>query len=593
MEASGQLATSLEEDKQCITTQLEEFKSNNATLEANNQALQSKLEEKEREVNSCQEEMSTLKSEWSHAKTEMDDVKEKADEDRQTVRILESENASLLQKLDESNASLAKLQVTADRCTQVEEENKTLKKSNDDLTSKHLEMSKEVNNAQCLASNTERLQKMMADNEGYITKLQDDLSKTRASHLDTLQEMRLKHSAEINTLNDKLQCVTETNHDLVTKNNELEEKITSIERAYSELESSGTHQTKSQSDQILKLMEHADELRKKSLDCQEETASLKQELSEKSHAHDRIVKELQSNVKLLEETKVDLANNLANTNMELLQLKENKVGEVKELERVMQEKDDALAKLQQAFFECSVEKTSLKSTIQQLEHDLKDATSCRNVLNKRLHELQQHFVDAMNSMRIEKTTLLSDVQSQLLEERGALMQEVKNAVCSYGQKMESHKLEQSMNHSVAMSTVHSEKRDIEQQFCREKEISRGLEKSLSQVKTDNQDLQTILNDACAKLSAGENGALIDAIDDMLLDRSDARMQVKTLEVDITTLTSSNANLEYENDKLSKQLDEKGNEVKRLKSDLEQGCEVSIIYIHTSVWVRLVSSNLFF
>ena len=158
------------------------------------------------------------------------------------------------------------------------------------------------------------------------------------------------------------------------------------------------------------------------------------------------------------------------------------------------------------------------------------------------------------------------------------MQEVKNAVCSYGQKMESHKLEQSMNHSVAMSTVHSEKRDIEQQFCREKEISRGLEKSLSQVKTDNQDLQTILNDACAKLSAGENGSLIDAIDDMLLDRSDARMQVKTLEVDITTLTSSNANLEYENDKLSKQLDEKGNEVKRLKSDLEQGCEVSIIYI---------------
>ena len=266
IEASGKIATSLEEDKKCISTQLEEFMSNNATLEANNQALQLKLEEKEREVNSCQEEMSTLKSEWSHAKTEMDDVKEKADEDRQTVRILESENASLLQKLDESNASLAKLQVTADRCTQVEEENKTLKKSNDDLTSKHLEMSKEVNNAQCLASNTERLQKMMADNEGYITKLQDDLSKTRASHLDTLQEMRLKHSAEINTLNDKLQCATETNHDLVTKNNELEEKITSIERAYSELESSGTHQTKSQSDQILKLMEHADELRKKSLD---------------------------------------------------------------------------------------------------------------------------------------------------------------------------------------------------------------------------------------------------------------------------------------------------------------------------------------
>ena len=581
MEASVLHATSLEENKKCITTQLEEFKSNNSSLEANNKALQSKLEEKEREVNSCQEEMSTLKTEWSQAKTNMDDVKAKAEEDSQTVRILESENASLLQQLDEANASLAKLQVTADRCTQAEEENKTLKKSNDDLTLQHLEMSKEVNNAQSLASNTERLQKIMHGNEDYIAKLQDDLSKTRVLHLETLQELRVKHSAEINTLNDKLNSVTETNHDLVTKNNELEGKLSSIENAYSELESSGTYQTKSQSDQILKLMEHADELRKKSMDCQEETASLKQELSEKLHTHDHNVKELQSNVKLLEETKVDLSENLASTNKELLQIKENKVAEVKELERAIQEKDDALAKLQKAFFECSVEKTkctdSLKSTIQQLEHDLKDATSSRNVLNKRLHELQLHFVDAMNAMRIEKTTLLSDVQSQLLEEREALMHQVKNAVCSYGQRVDSYKLEQSMNHSVAMSTVHSEKRDIEQQLCCEKEITRGLEKSLSQMNTDNQELRTIINHACAKLTVGENEALIDAIDDILLDRSDARMQVKTLEVDITTLTSSNAHLEYENDKLSKQLDEKGNEVKRLKSDLEQGCEVRTIY----------------
>ena len=60
----------------------------------------------------------------------------------------------------------------------------------------------------------------------------------------------------------------------------------------------------------------------------------------------------------------------------------------------------------------------------------------------------------------------------------------------------------------------------------------------------------ILNGVCRKLSAGEKQSLVDAIEDVLIDRSDAMIQIWTLEVDVMNLKSNNANFEYENGKLT-------------------------------------------
>eukprot|EP00584_Thalassiosira_punctigera_P001204 CAMPEP_0172545602 /NCGR_PEP_ID=MMETSP1067-20121228/15494_1 /TAXON_ID=265564 ORGANISM="Thalassiosira punctigera, Strain Tpunct2005C2" /NCGR_SAMPLE_ID=MMETSP1067 /ASSEMBLY_ACC=CAM_ASM_000444 /LENGTH=73 /DNA_ID=CAMNT_0013332375 /DNA_START=39 /DNA_END=257 /DNA_ORIENTATION=+ len=73
----------------------------------------------------------------------------------------------------------------------------------------------------------------MTENERYISKLQDDLSSTRASNLEALQKTRSKYSDEINALTNKLQSQKECMRGLEKRNNELEEKLRSEERAYS------------------------------------------------------------------------------------------------------------------------------------------------------------------------------------------------------------------------------------------------------------------------------------------------------------------------------------------------------------------------
>ena len=589
MESTGQIVTAIEDDKKFISEQLEESTANNCKLEENNKSLQTQLEDKDAELKAQQDELETLKTEWTKEKANIDEAKEKVDTDMKTVSLLESENATLLQQLDSVNASLATLQSTADRYTQIEDENKTLKKRNDELETKHIELSKDANNAQVQSSNTERLHKMMSDNEQYIAKLQEELSTARTSHFETLQETRSKHSVEINDLMDKLQSVKESSIKLEARNTELEDKFISMDRAYAELENVGLEQTKSQSDQVLKLMEHCDELRKKASDCETEHASMKHELSERIRTHDRLVQDLQHKVELLEGTKSDFTDRLTSTNTELGQLRDIKLREEYDLKQIIQEKDDALFKFQHNLVECSAEKIkdtdSLKNTIQQLQHDLDDATTSRDRLNMQLVELQQQFMGAANTMRDEKTTLLSDIQTQIVQEKQELMKQVEGIVSSYKTKLETLKLGQTMNHSVAMSTVYSEKRDTERILYAEREASIDLRRSLDQVKIENHELSTILKTVCERLSVDKGEALIDAVDDILVDRSEARVLAKTLEVDVTALTVDNNNLKHINDTLSSQL-------MKIESDLEKDREVSASMNQVVVGVHnMISSYL--
>ena len=188
-------------------------------------------------------------------------------------------------------------------------------------------------------------------------------------------------------------------------------------------------------------------------------------------------------------------------------------------------------------------------------------------------------------MRDEKTTLLSDIQTQIEQEKQELMKQVEGIVSSYKTKLETLKLGQTMNHSVAMSTVYSEKRDTERILYAEREASIDLRRSLDQVKIENHELSTILKTVCERLSVDKGEALIDAVDDILVDRSEARVLAKTLEVDVTALTVDNNNLKHINDTLSSQL-------MKIESDLEKDREVSASMNQVVVGVHnMISSYL--
>jgi chromosome segregation ATPase len=87
-----------------------------------------------------------------------------------------------------------------------------------------------------------------------------------------------------------------------------------------------------------------------------------------------------------------------------------------------------------------------------------------------------------------------------------------------------------------------------------------------------------MDTACVKLSAKNKNSLLDAIDEFLLDRSDKTIQIRTLEVDLKSLASNIAHLEYEKDKLLNQLDDKEGKVRDLESELGRIRDASRVQI---------------
>jgi chromosome segregation ATPase len=90
------------------------------------------------------------------------------------------------------------------------------------------------------------------------------------------------------------------------------------------------------------------------------------------------------------------------------------------------------------------------------------------------------------------------------------------------------------------------------------------------IKYEKQSLVDTIDRLCVKLSASNNDCLFETIDDMVLERSNTRIQIRTLEVDMKSLSSNNAQLEYEKNELSNQLVDKESELRSLEIELESG-----------------------
>lgn len=557
--AADQMLLAVEEEKKSLISQLEQMQS----LETTNESLLKKVEDGELKTAMLETEMATWKSRCSEATSDVATAKSKADEDRKLTTILESENANLIMKLNDSK----KLVTIADRCSQLETENVALRECNDYLIDKNNEMSKEVQEAQVLASNTTRLQKIMSDNECYISKLQDDLSKARALHLGSIQSTRQKYSDEIKTLNISLNKEKEARLTAEKQIYELNNNLSSVERTNVELQNISSQHAKAQDNQTLKLMDHADLLRQENIACRDECESLKQELAAVTQSNGRTILKLEDKLSNVEGVNATLSDDLANANTELLLTRENNMKEVDDFIQSIKEKDYVLMKVK-TDTRCEVDR--LNGIIQRLEHDQNKALSLNDELHAHLKKIKHDLLCILNSVRIEKTALLSELQQIIMGEQVALTKHMKEMVCNFVRRVESQKLEKAMSHSVAMSVIHQKHRDCECLLQTEKEKSITLEKSLETIKCENQALADTIDRLCVKLSACNNECLFETIDDMVLDRSNTRIQIRTLEVDMKLLSSNIAQLEYEKDELSNQLDGKEKDLRALEMEIEKG-----------------------
>jgi chromosome segregation ATPase len=572
LEATGQMASAHEVEKKSLIAQVERLSSSINEQENKNEFLHTALESEKAKTDRLEAEISTLKSMCLVAQADVVDGRHKADEDSKLTSILESENADLLQQLNGLKITMEKLQTVANRCDQIEKENNLLRKRNGDLSAKEIEMSKEVNEARSLASNTYRLQKSVSDNESYISKLHGDLSDARAVHLESLKNMRSKHSDEINALTINLMGEKESRRNAEVTRSELEDKCVSMERELADLRNADIHQRKAKDDHVMKLMQHADDLRMKNIECREEYASLKSEMLGQSHASEGIINELKNKLTHLEGANLKMSDDLATVNKELLLARESKMKEADDLIQIIRDKDCAILTLRSEFSNLDAVKANdverLTGISRRLEQELEDVKSSNGLLKKQLYKMKHQLFDVTKSMRIEKTNLLSDVQNLIMNERVALTKQAEGMACDYGRKVESRKLEHTMRHSVAMSAVHTQKKDVECLLQAENEKNNDLEKLLRNMRTDNQDLVDIIDVACLKLSAKKKD-LIDAIDGILLDQSEKAIEVRTLEADLKSSAAHILYLECEKDNLSNQRDNKEDTIKELESELDR------------------------
>ena len=573
LNATSSITATLEEEKETMISELSQAKANMATFK-------SEISDKDAKIGSLQSDIANLQSASSKLEASLKDVESKANDDNQSIVMLENENASLLVQLKEKTLMVDNFEASTAKYRQIEDENASLKRKNDELTAKELQMKEELSKSEVFSSNTERLRKMLSDSESYITSLQNDLSSARTSHHQQLTDARAKYSSEIDCLTTKWEIEKAAKRELEIKNNNLEEKVLSLEYKLSEIVDQGTHQSKSQSDQLLKMMEHADGLRKKLYESSDEMSVMKQKLDSK----EQTVAQLRSEIQSLEEEKSKMADNVHALEGELHDFTTEKTNQIKELQHYIKERDDAVAKQESISASATTEKQQqikeLNATLEDTKKNLEAADEENNLLRyqlsnskkqlrKQASDMKQQITETMNNLRVEQTTLKSDVHSSIQAEKAFLEKKVKEMAFDCRRKLESDQLNKEMVHQASMSSLHSQMKGIEQLLIEERKKTHQLESKLEEVQSQKKVAESTIEDACSKLGLEIRQIyLADAIDDLMLERTQAESKIVTLNIDIKTLKSTIDSLEYDKNQLSDQMrllsERKGKEINELK-----------------------------
>ncbi len=573
LSSTTSIATALEEEKNTMSSELSQAEANVATLK-------SETSDKDVKIGSLQSEIANLQSASSNLEAALKNAESKANDDNQSIATLENENSSILDQLKEKSMLVEKLQISSAKYKEIEDENASLRRKNDELAAKEMQLKEELSKSEVFSSNTERLRKMLSDSESYISSLQDDLSLARTTHHQQLTDARAKYSSEINCLTTKWEGEKAAKRELETKNNNLEDVISSLEIKISEIEDKGTHQTKAQSEQLLKMMGHADDLRKKLSECSEEMSVMRNELD----SNEQTTAQLRHEIRTLEDEKTAMADNVHALEVELHDFTTEKTKQIKELQQCIKDRDEAVVKQENSSLAASAEKLQqikdLNATLVDLKKELeaadeennllrKQLSNAKEVLRKQSSDMKQHISKTMNDLRVEQTTIKLDVQSSLHAEKAFLEKKVKELTLDCKRKLESDQLNKEMVHQASMSSLHSQMKATENLLIDERKKSQQLESKLEEVRSKKEAAELTIKAACSKLGHEIREIdLADAIDDLTLDRTQAESTIITLNIDIKALKASMGTLEYAKDQLTEQMrllsERKEKEINELK-----------------------------
>jgi chromosome segregation ATPase len=554
LEATGRMATTLEEDKKAMAAELDK-----RTMAA--ESLKVELEDKETKLRSVEQELASLQSKWASVHGRFGSS---SDDKEKTITMLESENFTLLRKLDAQSSTLERMQSEVEKHRLLESEYTLLKKRNDELQLNDAEMKKQLSDAQDAASNSHRLQKTIADSESFITSLQNDLAQTRAKHHQQLLEIRSKHTAEIDNLSGELHEEKRAKREAEKEMGELEDRIISLETIRDHLEQQVTNQSKAHADQTARLTQQLDETKEKLSASKEEANYLKQESSNNSLAHESLVNELRASI---EEQRVASCSTITMLEKNL----EAKSKEVQQLQSTIEEKERSINSMQSDFslqeHQILSENERLNEVIAQLRGKIESMAEENEVIrssNAVLHLAKSRFLDSVTALRREKVALASEVQSQMIDSKIEIIKYVNGAVLEYCRKGENYQLNQSMNHQVALACLKTEQSKLERLLQEECSKSQRLQKSIDLLSAEKETL-TLLS---AKLSVPEKDVM-DKIEDLLVELSDARSQIATVSVDLTTTKSELARVNHDNQQLSLDTDHLKNVLELATSQMKE------------------------
>ena len=345
LESSSQKATALEQDKLMLEAKID-------NITADRTRLESSLAEMNSEIKRLEQNLASKSSRQSDLETQLAQTKRSAE-------------------------------ISENLACRFAKKNTDLKRRNEELSSRHDEMSMEVEDATALALRIDPLKNMIKDNEAHIARLHDDLSVARSNNLESLKKARTRYSAQIKHLTDRLRKEKDEKREVEVKNIELADKLASLEQECTKKDNIDSALA-SKEDQVNELTKQADELRRK---------------------HASKVKEMADRIETLVREKSEVYETLTS----VLELRESRQvkGSKSRTAEIDDEPEETVEGKESKESELVRLQHELVKKVQDLRSDLKQAHSERD---QRTIAGQQ-FADAMNELRAEKTILQADLES--------------------------------------------------------------------------------------------------------------------------------------------------------------------------------------
>ena len=319
-------------------------------------------------------------------------------------------------------------------------------------------------------------------------------------------------------------------------------------------------------------MQQLDELKEKLTASQEETNCLKRKCEDKSKAEESLALELQASI---EQQRDQFSANIKTLENDL----KTKSEELQSIGTAMEEKDRLLINLKSDLSLHEHRSTSEIANLNEIINALKEERqlmssqnvelrSTNNSLHAQIQAAKLHACEAIAELKKEKVALASRVQTLLLDGKAELIKYVNRAVLDHCREVENYHLHQTMNYQVSLSSAQKELDKVELLLQEERNRSLRLQKTIDTMEDNKVKGSKALELLSSKLCVPETD-VVDKVEDLQLELSEAQSQLATIGIDLTTTNSELAKINHEKHQLSLDIDHLNNVLELTTSQLKE------------------------